>query len=82
MRLNWQNNLDAHVLSLMHQLSINDDLVSANLVADCISRVSGRRDLDLSPLTVGRHKLALSCTLLELLVNTLLFDAAFPLDQR
>lgn len=49
-----------------------------------VGRVCGVRrscDLDLTPLTVGRGVVACGCAFLELLVDSLLFNAALSLDQ-
>lgn len=74
-------NFDAKVLSLMHQLSINEHLISTNAISHSISWISGGGDLDLSPFLVGRHELTSCCAFFELLVYALLLDAAFPLNQ-
>ena len=52
-----QHDLDTHVLALVHQLSINEDLVCTNAVADGIGRIGDCRDLDLAPFLVRRHDL-------------------------
>ena len=57
--LNRQNYLDTHVLALMHQFSINQNLVGANAIPHCISRICRCGDLDLTPLLVRWHELAL-----------------------
>lgn len=80
--LNRQNNLDAHVLSLMHKLAINQNLISTDSVAYSICGICNSRDLDLAPLTICRDELALRCALLELGVDALVFDAALALDKR
>lgn len=79
---NWQDNLDTHVLSLVHNLAINENLVSTNSVALLIRGIRGSSDLDFAPLTVGRHKLSLGCETLELLVDTLFLNAAHSLNKR
>ena len=80
-RLNRQNNLDTHILSLVHKLAINQNLISTDPVAHGIRGIRTRRDLDLAPLTVCGDELALRCALLELGVDALVFDAALALDE-
>lgn len=80
--LNWQNNLDAHVLSCVHQLPINDLLVCTDTVVLCVSWVCGRGNLNLTPFSVTGHEPAARHELLEALVHSLIFDTAFALDQR
>ena len=65
----------------MHDLAVDDDLVNANAVVLLVGRVGGRGDLDLAPLLVGRHDLAVGGELPELLEYALLLDAAFALDE-
>lgn len=79
--LHRQNDLDAHVLSLMHNLPINQDLISANPIAHHIRRVSTRGDLDLPPFAVGGHELPLGSAILKFTVYTLFIDASLPLNQ-
>lgn len=77
-----QYNLDAHVLSFVHEFTINDLLVGANAVATCICRIRGRGNLDFAPLTIAGHKLAVGGKFLETLVDALLLDTALALDER
>lgn len=49
-----QENLDAKVLSVLHELAVDKNLVSAESVSDRVGGVGGLGDLDLSPLLVGR----------------------------
>lgn len=79
--LNGQDNLDSHVLSLMHNFAINEHLISSDPVADLICGICSSRDLDLTPLLVGRNELSLGCEILKLLVDTLLLDATLSLDK-
>lgn len=79
--LDRQDNLDTHVFPLVHQLAVNDLLVSADTIALRIRGIRGRCNLDLSPLAVGGHNHAVGHELLEALVDTLLFDTAFALDK-
>jgi hypothetical protein len=79
--LDWQDNLDAHVFSLVHDLAIDNRLVCTNTVVDCVCRVGACSNLNFSPLLVGGDKAALVGEPLELLVDALLFDAAFSLDE-
>lgn len=65
----------------MHDLAIDEHLMSTHSVIDGICWVCTRRNLDLAPLTVGRHKLALRRELLELLINSLLLDTALSLNK-
>jgi len=76
-----QNNLDAHVFPLMHNLAIDDDLISTDPVALGIRGVRRRGDLDLAPLTIGGHDFAFCCAILELLVDALFIDTSLTLDQ-
>lgn len=79
--LDRQNNLDAHVIALVHQLAINQNLISANAVALRVCRVRRRRDLNFSPLAVRGHELAVRGQLHEAGVDTLVLDTTFPLDE-
>lgn len=79
--LHWKHDLNAHVFALLHQFSINDDLVRANPIPDRVSGIPGSRDLDLVPFFVGWHQTAGQSTLLELFVDTLIFDASLTLNQ-
>lgn len=79
--LHRQYDLHAHVLSLMHQLAINDDLMHANAVMHSICGVCGGSDLDFSPLAICRYQFTLQCALLELLVDALVLDTPFTLDK-
>lgn len=65
----------------MHDLTVDDDLISTDLVAFRIRWVRSRRNVDLAPLAVGGHKLALFGAVLEFLVDALIIDAALPLDE-
>jgi len=56
---NRQHDLDAHVLSLMHELPINDNLMHANTVVHSICGICSGSNLDFAPLAVGRHQFAL-----------------------
>lgn len=49
-----QENLDAKVLSVLHELTVDKDLVGSESVSDRVGGVGGLGDLDLSPLLVGR----------------------------
>lgn len=73
-----QNNPDSHVLALLHEFTVNHNLICTDAVADCICRICGRSNLYLTPLPVSGNKLAICCASLELLVNTLLLYTAFP----
>lgn len=79
--LDWQDNLDAHVFSLVHDLAIDNCLVYTHTVVDCVCRVCACSNLNFSPLLVGGDKAALLCEPLELLVDALLFNAPFSLDE-
>ena len=79
--LDGQHNFDTHILALVHQLSVNNDLVGTNSVAHNIGRICASRNLDLAPLLVSRYKLSLRCSVLELFIDTLLFDTTFSLDE-
>jgi hypothetical protein len=81
LKLNGQHNLDTHVLSLLHKLTVNQDLVGTNAVAHGICWVCGRRNLHLAPLTVGGYNLAGAHTFGVLLIHALLFNAAFTADE-
>lgn len=52
--LNGEKNLDTKVLAVLHELAVENDLISANTVALGVGRVCCLADLDLSPLTIGR----------------------------
>lgn len=75
-----QHDLDTHVLALVHQLSVNEDLIRTNAVSNGVSGVCDRRDLDLAPLLVRRHDLARRREPLELLVHALLLYTALALN--
>lgn len=79
--LHRQHDPDTHVFSLLHELAVDDDLVGADAVALCVCWVCGLRNLHLPPLTVCGHKLSLLGEPLELLVDALFLDTAFPLDE-
>lgn len=53
-RSNRKNNLDTHVLSLVHNFPVYKDLISTNLVTHHVRWIRGRCDLDLTPLLVCR----------------------------
>lgn len=80
--LHRQHDPDTHVFSLLHELAVDNDLVGADAVALCVCWVCGLRNLHLPPLTVCGHKLSLLGEPLELLVDALFLDTAFPLDER
>lgn len=65
----------------MHHPPINDNLVRPNPVMHCICRIRRRGNLDLAPLAIRWHELALLSEALELFIHALLFDASFPLDK-
>lgn len=77
---NGQDNLDTHVLSLVHNLAIDENLVDTNSVALLICGICCGGDLDFTPLSVGRHQLSLGSEFLELLVDTLFLDTAHSLN--
>lgn len=79
--LDGKDNFYAHVLSLMHDLTVNKHLISADSVAHRIGWIRSRGDLDFAPLAIGRHKFALGREALELLEDALLLDAALSLDK-
>jgi hypothetical protein len=79
--LYWQNNLNTHVFPLMHDLAVDDYLMHTNSVVNSIRWVSSRRDLNLAPLAVSRHNRAFECAFLKFLVDPLLINTAFSLDQ-
>lgn len=78
--LNRQNDLDAHVLSTMHQPAINNDLISTDAISDSVGWIGGGCYLDLSPLPVGGYELALQRPFLVLTIDSLIFDAALALN--
>lgn len=57
--LNRQNNLHPHVLSLLHELAVDQDLVGANSIAHRVRRIGGCGNLDFPPLAVGWYELTL-----------------------
>jgi hypothetical protein len=65
----------------VHDLAIDDSLVCTNTVIYCISGICACSNLDLSPLLVGWDKASFIGKSLELLVDTLFFDAALSLDE-
>lgn len=79
--LDRKDDLDAHILSLMHDLTINNRLMSTDSITDRIRWVRSCSDLDLAPLTVGRHIFALDHEVLELFVDALLLNATLSLDK-
>lgn len=80
--LDWQHDLDPHVIPLHHQFPVNHDLIGSDTVPDRVCRIRGRSNLDLAPLSVCRHELTFGCTFFELFVDALLLDATFSLDER
>lgn len=76
-----QHDLNTHVLALMHQLSIDKDLVRTDTVANGICGIRNRCDLDLAPFLVRGHDLARRSEPLKLLVHALLLYTALTLDQ-
>ena len=66
----------------MHDLAVDDYLMHANSVVHSIRWIRRRGNLNLSPLTISRHYRAFKCTFLEFLVDALLVDTAFSLDER
>jgi hypothetical protein len=79
--LDRKDDFYAHVLSLMHDLTINNHLISTDSVTDRICWIRSCRDLDLAPLTIGGHIFALGREVLELFVDALLLNAALSLDK-
>jgi len=80
--LDGQQDADAKVVAVLHELAVEHDLVGAEPVALGVGRVGGLGDLHLAPLPVGRDGHALLHDRVELLVDALLLDAALALDQR
>lgn len=78
---NRQDNFNAHVLSLMHELAVYEYLIRPDAVAHRVRWIRHRRDLDLAPLLISRHKLSMGCEVLEFFIDALFFDAALPLDK-
>lgn len=78
--LDRKNDFDSHIFSLLHELTINQDLISSDSVAHSICRVGGCGNLNLSPFTVGGYEFALGSTVLEFFIDALFFDTAFSLD--
>lgn len=78
--LNRQNNFDAHILTLVHDLAVNEYLVSSNSVPHSVRWICAGSNLDLPPLTVCWYQVPLRGELLELFVNTLFLDTSFALD--
>jgi hypothetical protein len=66
----------------MHNLAIDQNLISSHPVPLAVCRIRTGRDLDLTPLAVRRHELSGSRSLLELGIHSLVFNAALPLDER
>jgi len=66
---------------LVHELSINQNLMSTNSIVHCIGRIRTCRDLNLTPFSVGRNELALLRSLLELGVHPLIFDTTLALNK-
>lgn len=77
----WQHDLDTHILSLVHKLSINDNLMHTNAVVHSIRRICRCSNLNLAPLAVGRDKFTLQCALPEFGVYALVFHTAFALNE-
>ena len=65
----------------MHDLAVDEHLISADSIARRICRIRSRGDLDLAPLAVGGHKLSFRCEFLELFEDALLLNTALPLDK-
>jgi hypothetical protein len=70
--LNGKHNLETHVLALVHQLAINDNLMGADTVILRVGWVFADSNLDLTPLTIRRDE-----STLEREANALLINAAF-----
>jgi hypothetical protein len=64
----------------MHDLAVNEYLISTNSVADLVRRIGSSGNLDFAPLAVGGYELSLGCEVLELLIDALLFDTTFSLN--
>lgn len=77
-----KNNLHTHVFSLMHDLSINHDLVHTNAVVYLVCRVRRGGNLNFTPLLVRRNESTFRGKPLELFIDTLLFDTSFTLNER
>lgn len=80
--LDRQENLDSHILSLMHEFSLDEHLMYPDSVMLLIRWVGSSGDLDLAPFAVRGHKLAFCCAVPKFLVDALLLDAALSLDKR
>lgn len=65
----------------MHDLAINDSLMDTNAIVLCVRGIGRRGDLNLTPLLVCWHELALFSELLETGEDALVFDIAFALDE-
>ena len=79
--LHGEDDLDAHVFPLMHELAVDEDLVGTDAVADRVCRVRDSGDLYLAPFAVRGHETALGGAVLELAVDALLVDTALSLDE-
>jgi hypothetical protein len=65
----------------MHELTVDEHLMSPNSVIYGICWVRTGGDLDLAPLTIGRYNLSLGCESLEFLVDPLLLNTALSLNK-
>jgi hypothetical protein len=65
----------------VHDFAINEHLISTDPVAKLICWISSSRNLNLTPLLVGRNELPLRGKILELLVDALFLDASFSLNE-
>ena len=79
--LDRKDDFYAHILSFVHNFTINKHLISADSVAHRICWVCSCGDLDFAPLAICGHKFALGSEALELLVDALLLNAALSLDK-
>lgn len=81
LKLYGQYDFDAHVLTLIHELTINDLLVGSDAVTRCVCWICGRGNLNFAPFTITGHNLAVRRKLLEAFVDALFLDAALALDK-
>lgn len=65
----------------MHDLPIDHNLISPDTIPLNIRRIGAGGYLDFAPLAIRWHELTGRCSLLELGIDTLILDAAFPLDE-
>jgi len=65
----------------MHDLAVYEHLIRTDAVAFRICWIRHCRDLDLAPLLISGYELSMRREVLEFLVDTLLLDAALPLDK-